>query len=125
MCELLFSILLTQYYSAQLTSGVTRNFFGRVTPGIFFGGLGQKFFRGLNQEFFGGVTSGTFFGGLTNSVEDRGQTERGSEGGSPPPLNLQISKTRILIRLLWLYFPRNWEFGSALSKLRNFGGRRG
>jgi hypothetical protein len=21
-----------------------------------------------------------------------------------------------------MYFPRNWEFGSALSKLRNFGG---
>jgi hypothetical protein len=26
-------------------------------------------------------------------------------------------------RLLRVYFPRNWEFGSALSKLRNFGGR--
>jgi hypothetical protein len=28
------------------------------------------------------------------------------------------------IRLLWMYsyFPRNWEFGSALSKLQNFGG---
>jgi hypothetical protein len=37
------------------------------------------------------------------------------------PLNLQMSETRILIRLLWVYFPRNWEFGSALSKLRNFG----
>jgi hypothetical protein len=24
--------------------------------------------------------------------------------------------------LLWMYFPRNWEFGSALSKLRKFGG---
>jgi hypothetical protein len=21
-----------------------------------------------------------------------------------------------------MYFPRNWEFGSALAKLRNFGG---
>jgi hypothetical protein len=38
------------------------------------------------------------------------------------PLNLQISETRILIMLLRVYFPRNWEFGSALSKLRNFGG---
>jgi hypothetical protein len=33
-----------------------------------------------------------------------------------------MSETRILIRLLQMYFPRNWEFGSALSKLRNFGG---
>jgi hypothetical protein len=32
-----------------------------------------------------------------------------------------MSKTRILIRLLRVYFPWNWEFGSALSKLRNFG----
>jgi hypothetical protein len=24
--------------------------------------------------------------------------------------------------LLQMYFPRNWDFGSALSKLRNFGG---
>jgi hypothetical protein len=28
----------------------------------------------------------------------------------------------MLIRLLRMYFPRNWELGSALSKLRNFGG---
>jgi hypothetical protein len=27
-----------------------------------------------------------------------------------------------MIRLLRMYFPRNWEFGSALSKPRNFGG---
>jgi hypothetical protein len=33
-----------------------------------------------------------------------------------------MSETRIRIRLLWMYFPRNWEFGSALSKLQNFGG---
>jgi hypothetical protein len=36
------------------------------------------------------------------------------------PLNLQMSETGILIRLLRMYFPRNWEFGLALSKLRNF-----
>jgi hypothetical protein len=38
---------------------------------------------------------------------------------------LQMSETHILIRLLRMYFPRNWEFGSALSKFRNFflGGR--
>jgi hypothetical protein len=38
------------------------------------------------------------------------------------PLNLQRSETRVLIRLLRMYFPWNWEFDSALSKLRNFGG---
>jgi hypothetical protein len=36
-----------------------------------------------------------------------------------------MSETRILIRLLQIHFPRNWEFGSALSKLRNFLGRGG
>jgi hypothetical protein len=41
-------------------------------------------------------------------------------------LNLQMSEPRILIRLLRIYFPRNWEFGLALLNLRNFGrGRRG
>jgi hypothetical protein len=83
-------------------------------PGIFFGGGG------------GGYTRNFFVGGCsTNSVEDRGQRERGSVGGSPYsgiPLNLQMSETRILIRLLGMYFPRNWEFGSALSTLRNLGG---
>jgi hypothetical protein len=34
-----------------------------------------------------------------------------------------MSETHIFIRLLSMHFPRNWEFGSALSKLRNFGGR--
>jgi hypothetical protein len=64
-------------------------------------------------------------GGLTNSTEDRGQRERRSGGGSPysgVPLNLQMSETRILVRLLRMYFPRNWEFGSSLSKVQNFGG---
>jgi hypothetical protein len=56
---------------------------------------------------------GIFSGGdSTNSVEKSGQRERGSGGGS---------ENRILIRLLRIYFPRNWEFVSALSKLRNFG----
>jgi hypothetical protein len=66
----------------------------------------------------------------TNSVEDRGQKERGSGGGSPlvrgsaqfaiPFDFVKLSGCRGLLRM---YFPRNWEFGSALSKLRNFGGR--
>jgi hypothetical protein len=33
-----------------------------------------------------------------------------------------MNETRILIRLLRIYIPRNGEFGLALSKLRNFGG---
>jgi hypothetical protein len=31
-------------------------------------------------------------------------------------------ETRIMITLLRMYIPRNWKFGSALSKRRNFGG---
>jgi hypothetical protein len=34
-----------------------------------------------------------------------------------------MNETHILIRLLRMYIPRNWEFGSALAKLRNIGGR--
>jgi hypothetical protein len=55
-------------------------------------------------------------GGYKNSVEDREQREWGSGGGSPQsgvPLNLQMSETRILIRLLRMYFLRNREFGLA------------
>jgi hypothetical protein len=33
-----------------------------------------------------------------------------------------MSETRILIRLWQMYIPWNWEFVSAFSKLRNFGG---
>ena len=36
--------------------------------------------------------------------------------------NSKMSESFILVWLLRMYFPRNWEFGSALSKLRNFGG---
>jgi hypothetical protein len=33
-----------------------------------------------------------------------------------------MSEPRILIRFLQMYFPQNWEFDSAFSKLQNFGG---
>jgi hypothetical protein len=50
--------------------------------------------------------------------------ENGELGAVAPqsgvPLNLQINETHILIRLLRMCIPRNWEFGSALAKLRNF-----
>jgi hypothetical protein len=73
---------------------------------------------------------GIFFaGGSRNSVEDRGQRERGPGGSSP----LVRGSAQFTIRfdfvklsgcrgLLRMYFPRNCEFGPTLSKLRNFGG---
>jgi hypothetical protein len=63
--------------------------------------------------------------GSTNPAADNGR-ENGDLGAvvrySEVPLNLQMSDTGIIIRLSRMYFPRNWEFGSALSTLRNFGG---
>jgi hypothetical protein len=51
-------------------------------------------------------------GGSTNSVEGR---ENGDLGAVAPysgvPLNLQMSETGILIRLLQIYFPWILEFG--------------
>jgi hypothetical protein len=70
-------------------------------PGIFCGGAGFK-----------------------NSVEDRGQRERGSGGCSP----LVTGFTQFVNeqnpysnQVVTDYIPRNWEFTSAFSKLRNFG----
>jgi hypothetical protein len=67
-------------------------------------------------------------GGSTNSVEDRGQRERGSGGGSPlvrgsAQFEIRFEFVKLSGRrgLLRMYFPRNCELGSALSKLRNFG----
>jgi hypothetical protein len=71
-------------------------------PGILFGGGGQQIqLRTVDRE-----------------NEDLGAVTP----WSGVPLNLQMSETRILIRLLRMYFPQKLEFGSALSKLRNFGG---
>jgi hypothetical protein len=61
-----------------------------------------------------GIFSG---GGSTNLFEDRGQ-RNADLGAVGVQLNLQ---NRTLIRLLRMYFPRNREFGLALSKLWNFG----
>jgi hypothetical protein len=80
-----------------LDSGVPRNFFSG---------------RGVQQIQF--KTEGRENGDLGAVVPYSGV-----------PLNLQASETRILIRLLRMYFPRNRKFGSALSKLRNFVGGRG
>jgi hypothetical protein len=70
---------------------------------------------------------GIFFVGM--GVQQIQLRTQGRENGdlevaapySGVPLNLQMNEPRILIRLLRMYFPRNREFGSALSKLWNFG----
>jgi hypothetical protein len=80
----------------------------------------QEFFSrgGFRQEFFRGG------GGqqIQLTTEDR---ENGDLGAVAPysgvPLNLQMSETRIVIRLLRIYFPRISEFGSA-SEFRGGGG---
>jgi hypothetical protein len=58
-------------------------------------------------------------GGVFQQIQLRTEgRENGYLGAVAPlsgvPLNLQMSENRILIRLLRIYFPRNWEFGSAL-----------
>jgi hypothetical protein len=78
----------------------------------------------------GGGYARNFFGegGSTNSIEDRGQRERGSGGGSPLVRGSTQFENELnpysnyLIRLLRMYIPRNWEFGSALAKRRISGG---
>jgi hypothetical protein len=83
----------------------------RVTP---YQWRTQEFFSGDGVGGGGWFTPGIFFGGSTNSVEDREQRERGPGAVAPwsgVSLNLQMSETHIMIRLLWMYFPRNWEFG--------------
>jgi hypothetical protein len=68
-----------------------------------------------------------FFSGWVQQIKLRSEdTENGDLGAVAPysgvPLNLQMNETRILIRLLQMYIPRNWELGTALAKLRNFRG---
>jgi hypothetical protein len=72
---------------------------------------------GVPRNFFGGV----------QQIQLRTESRENGDLGAVAPysgvlLSLQVCETRILIRLLRMYFPRNREFGSALSKLRNFGG---
>jgi hypothetical protein len=65
---------------------------------------------------------GILFRGFSKFWWGQSADRKGVWGWSGVPLNLQMSENRILIRLLQMYFPRNWEFGSALSKLQNWGG---
>jgi hypothetical protein len=73
-----------------------------------------------------GVPTNFFWGGVQRNQLRREGRESGDLGAVAPlsrvSFNLQMSGTRILIRVLRMYIPRNWEFGSAFSKLRNFGG---
>jgi hypothetical protein len=71
------------------------------------------------EFFFRGV------GGQQIQLGSEGR-EKGDLGAvaswSGVPLNLQMSETRIHIRLLRMYWPRNWKFGTALPERRHFGG---
>jgi hypothetical protein len=86
----------------------TENFLRRVT---------ERLSYTVARNFFGEVQQ------IQLRIEGR---ENGDLGAVAPysgvPLNLQINETHILIRLLRMFIPRNWKFGSALAKLRNFGG---
>jgi hypothetical protein len=64
-----------------------------------------------------------FLGGGVQQIQLRTEgKENGDLGSVGVSLNLWMNKTHILIRLLETYIPRNWEFGPAFSKLRNFRG---
>jgi hypothetical protein len=70
-------------------------------PGFFRGGGGQQIQLMIECRENGGLSAVAPLSGV--------------------PLNLQMSETRILIRLLRVYFPRISEFGSA-SEFRGGGG---
>jgi hypothetical protein len=55
-------------------------------------------------------------------TEGRENADLGAVVPSQGFRSMQMGETRILIGLLGMYFPQNWEFSSAVSKLRNFGG---
>jgi hypothetical protein len=62
------------------------------------------------------------WGGVGQQIQLRTEgRENGDLGAVAPksgvPLHFHMSETRVLIKLLRVYLPRNWEFGSALSKL--------
>jgi hypothetical protein len=66
----------------------------------------------LSQEFF----SGRVVQQIQLRTEGR---ENGDLGAVAPysgvPLSLQMNETLILIRLLWMYIPRTWEYSTALG----------
>jgi hypothetical protein len=81
-------------------------------PGFFFWGGGtyaRIFFRGFQQIHL-----------RTEGRKNRDQGALVPKSGVP--LNSKMSETSILVWLLRMYFPRNWEFASDLSNIRNLGG---
>jgi hypothetical protein len=70
---------------------------------------------------------GILYGGGVQQIQLRTESREKTDLGAAAPysgvlLNFQISETPIFIRLLQMYFPWNWEIGSALSNLQNFWG---
>jgi hypothetical protein len=64
-------------------------------------------------------------GGSTKPVEDSGQTERGSGGGSPivrGSAQFANEWNPYSYYVVTDYIPRNWEFVSVLSKFEVWGG---
>jgi hypothetical protein len=77
------------------------------------------------EIFRGGVLARNFFRGGVQQIQLRPEGRENRDLGavapsSGVPLNLQMSETRILIRLLQIYFPRISEFGPA-SEFREGG----
>jgi hypothetical protein len=75
----------------------------------------------VHERLYSGVPRNFFSGGGVQQIQLRIEgRENGDLGAVAPqsgvPLNLQMSETRILIRLLWIYFPRN------LAQRRTVGG---
>jgi hypothetical protein len=69
-----------------------------------------------------GVTRNFFSGGVQQIQLRTEGRENGDLGAVRSSTQFANEWNRILIRLLRMYIPRNSEFGSALSKRRNFGG---
>jgi hypothetical protein len=73
--------------------------------------------------------SGIFFGGGVQQIQLRTEGKGNGDLGAVAPSQVfrsicnpvRLCQTFGMSGLLRMYFPRNWEFGSALSKLWNFG----
>jgi hypothetical protein len=76
----------------------------------------------VNVLFDASYVSRIYFRGV-QQIQLRIEGRQNGDLGAVAPysgvsLNLEMNETHILIRLLRMYIPRNWEFGSALA---NFG----
>jgi hypothetical protein len=122
---LLLSLFVTHFLKlTEILKLLSVSFPVRGSPNLYYV-LGRLW---CTQEFLfvgGRVMPGIFLGGPQIHLRTEGR-ENEDLGVVAPlsgvPLNLQMNETHIFIRLLRMYFSWNWEFGSALSKLRNFEG---